>query len=102
VVETADSTRKKRYVQTFKNNMSEKSAPAITASKASDSFTCITFQPDLAKFGMTHLEEDTVALMSKRVYDMAGVLGKGVKVPNHSTAPLHVVRYPDRSSCRCT
>lgn len=44
--------------------------------------TCITFTPDLAKFGMEEggLEEDTVALMRKRVYDLAGVLGKTVKV----------------------
>ena len=40
----------------------------------------MTFKPDLAKFGMTELEADTVALMRKRVYDMAGILGKGVKV----------------------
>ena len=54
--------------------------PQVTACKASDNWTSITFQPDLAKFGMTVLEADTVALMRKRVYDLAGVLGKTVKV----------------------
>ena len=39
----------------------------------------MTFSPDLSKFGMAELEADTVALMRKRVYDMAGILGKGVK-----------------------
>lgn len=39
----------------------------------------ITFTPDLARFGMTEFDEDTVALISKRVYDMAGII-KGVKV----------------------
>ena len=29
---------------------------------------------------MTHLEADTVALMTKRVYDLAGVTPRGVKV----------------------
>ena len=48
-------------------------------SQASDNWTCVTFKPDLAKFGMTELEAETVALMRKRVYDMAGILGKGVK-----------------------
>lgn len=47
--------------------------------KASDNWTCITFNPDLAKFDMELLEPDTVALMAKRVYDTAGVLGKGCK-----------------------
>lgn len=44
----------------------------------------ITFKPDLSRFGMTHLEEGSVALLRKRVYDMAGVLGKHVKVPPRS------------------
>lgn len=42
--------------------------------------TTITFEPDLALFDMTELEEDTVALMEKRLYDVAGVLGDGCKV----------------------
>ena len=36
----------------------------------------ISFTPELFRFGMDELEDDTVALMRKRVYDMAGVLGK--------------------------
>jgi DNA topoisomerase-2 len=35
-------------------------------------YTRITFQPDLSKFGMSELEPDTVALLTKRVYDIAG------------------------------
>ncbi|KAG1667004.1 hypothetical protein FOA52_014316 [Chlamydomonas sp. UWO 241] len=60
--------------------MSVKDKPKVTACKASENWTCVTFKPDLAKFGMEVLEEETVALMHKRAYDLAGVLGKGVKV----------------------
>jgi DNA gyrase/topoisomerase IV subunit B len=67
-------------LQVFTGNMGTKTAPKITACKASDNWTCISFQPDLAKFDMAELEEDTMALMRKRVYDVAGVLGKGCKV----------------------
>ena len=66
--------------QVFNNNMSKKSEPKITSCKSSDNWTSITFSPDLAKFGMESLEEHAVMLMRKRVYDMAGVLGKTVKV----------------------
>lgn len=62
------------------DNMTVKGDPVIKACKASDNWTCVTFKPDLAKFGMELLEEQTVALMHKRVYDLAGVLGKTVKV----------------------
>eukprot|EP00899_Mesostigma_viride_P024673 jgi/Mesvir1/5390/Mv15465-RA.1 len=81
VVETADGSRQRKYKQVFRDNMSYKSVPEITKTKAaSDNWTCISFKPDLAKFGMTSLEADTVALMQKRVMDAAGCLGKGVKV----------------------
>lgn len=67
-------------LQTFSANMSVKGKPLISAAKKKDTFTCVTFQPDLAKFGMLILEEHSVSLMRKRVYDLAGVLGKTVKV----------------------
>ena len=45
-----------------------------------DDFTCITFQPDLSRFGMTELDDDIVALFEKRVFDMAGITPKNVSV----------------------
>lgn len=80
ILETCDGKRQRRYKQFFRNNMTTIEPPKITACKASENWTSVTFKPDLAKFGMTHLEPDTVALMRRRVYDLAGVLGKSVKV----------------------
>ena len=51
--------------------MQVKEKPEIVASKEK-SFTCISFKPDLAKFGMTKLDDDIVSLLTKRVYDIAG------------------------------
>lgn len=66
-------------LQVFSSNMSKKTEPKITNCKPSDNWTSITFKPDLAKFGMETLESDVAMLMRKRVFDMAGVLGKTVK-----------------------
>ena len=60
-----------------------KGVPKITDCKSSENWTCITFKPDLAKFGMPELDEDLVSVLRRRVYDMAGVLGKAVKVGWH-------------------
>lgn len=79
-IETADGKRLRRYKQVFTNNMSLKSEPKITTCKANENWTKVSFKPDLSKFNMTHLESDVVALMSKRVMDVAGCLGKGCKV----------------------
>jgi DNA topoisomerase II len=64
----------------FSKNMSKKGEPRISSCKPTDNWTCVEFKPDFGKFGMEGLEEDTVALMRKRTYDLAGVLGAGVKV----------------------
>lgn len=79
-IETADGKRQKKYKQVFENNMGKKSEPVITKCNKSENWTKVSFKPDLGKFGMTHLEDDVVALMSKRVFDIAGCLGKTVKV----------------------
>ncbi|PSS24455.1 DNA topoisomerase [Actinidia chinensis var. chinensis] len=80
VIETADGKRQKKYKQVFSNNMGKKSEPIITKCKEGENWTKVSFRPDLAKFNMTHLEDDVVALMKKRVIDIAGCLGKTVKV----------------------
>jgi len=38
-------------------------------------FVQISFSPDLARFKMDHLDDDTVSLLSKRAYDIAGTMG---------------------------
>jgi DNA topoisomerase-2 len=69
--------------------MGKKSEPMITKCKEGENWTKVTFKADLAKFSMTHLEEDVVALMKKRVVDIAGCLGKTVKVElNGSRVPV--------------
>ena len=80
VIETCDGTRQKRYRQVFSKNMTKKGEPRITACKESDNWTCVEFKPDFGKFSMDGLDEDTVALMRKRTYDLSGVLGTSVKV----------------------
>ena len=54
------------------------------AQKSDKDFTRITFRPDLTKFSMTELDDDTIALMSRRVYDVAGTT-RGIKVYLNNT-----------------
>jgi len=77
VVETVDSTTGLKFVQEYSDNMSVKSKPKITKSSLK-SYTKITFIPDFSSFDMTSLDEDTVSLMSKRVYDCIAITNKNV------------------------
>ena len=79
IVETADESTGKKYYQKFYDNMLKFNEPIIEDYSKED-FTCITFEPDLPRFGMTELDDDIVALFEKRVFDMAGVTPKTVSV----------------------
>lgn len=76
-VTTACKEYKKKFKQTWSNNMGKTTNSRITEFDGSD-YTEVTFHPDLQKFHMSHLDKDTVALLTRRAYDMAGV--SGVKV----------------------
>ena len=81
IVETADAKRGLHYQQVFRDNMTKAEEPKIQELKGKrQDFTCIKFKPDLAKFGMRALDEDIVSLLTKRAYDMAGIIDPKVKV----------------------
>ena len=77
-LETADSKTKKKYTQTWTDNMSQMGKASIVNNK-SDDFTKITFTPDFKKFKMQNMDDDFEALVKRRVYDLAGT-SRGVKV----------------------
>ncbi|KAI8042943.1 hypothetical protein M5D96_004267 [Drosophila gunungcola] len=77
-VETATKEYKRSFKQTWGDNMQKASDAKIKDFMGTD-FTRITFSPDLAKFKMERLDEDIVALMSRRAYDVAAS-SKGVSV----------------------
>ncbi|XP_069033095.1 DNA topoisomerase 2-beta isoform X1 [Embiotoca jacksoni] len=77
-VETACKEYRRSFKQTWQNNMNKTSDPKIKLFDGEE-FTCVTFQPDLAKFKMDKLDKDIVALLTRRAYDVAGSC-RGVKV----------------------
>lgn len=78
IVETSAKEYKKAFKQTWTDNMGKTKEPTITDAKESD-FTSVTFYPDLEKFKMEKLDDDVVALFTRRAYDVAASC-KGVKV----------------------
>lgn len=58
--------------------MSVADEPIIKDAK-DDDFTQVTFVPDLSKFKMDQLDDDTIALLARRAYDIAAST-PGVKV----------------------
>lgn len=79
IVETIDSENGLKFVQEFTDNMEHRKNPKITKNSGK-SYTKITFVPDYTRFGMNGLEEDTVKLIDKRVYDCIACTDKNVNI----------------------
>ncbi|USP81432.1 type II DNA topoisomerase [Curvularia clavata] len=77
-VETVDSKQKKKYKQTWTDNMSKMGKAKITDIKTDD-YTKVSWKADYTRFGMTGIDDDFEAMVKRRTYDMAGTL-RGVKV----------------------
>ena len=78
-IETIDSDNKKKFIQEYTENMSNKTEPKIT-SNSSKSYTKVTFIPDYKRFNMKGLEDDTILLINKRVYDCMACTNKNVNI----------------------
>lgn len=76
IVECGDSEHHKKFKMTWKKNMSMHDEPQIEDYSGKD-FVSVTFYPCFEKFNMeSGLGADIVALLHKRVYDMAGIMPK--------------------------
>jgi DNA topoisomerase II len=78
-IETIDHINKKKYIQSFYDNMTRKDKPKITSNKTKP-YTQITYNPDFEKFKTTGINDDMFKIMERRAYDMAAITGSLVNV----------------------
>jgi DNA topoisomerase-2 len=95
-IETVDHTRGLIYTQEFENNLDVIKPPTIKKC-AKKPYTKITFKPDYARLGITALSPDMLNLLKRRVYDIAAVTDKNIKVKyNGQLIPVkHFQQYVD-------
>jgi DNA topoisomerase-2 len=84
-VETVDSTKKLRYIQTWHDNMTQATDPIIThLDSTSKDYTCVSFVPDMPRLtgdpNATAMDEQDYAIMCRRVFDVAGCAAGKLKV----------------------
>ena len=78
-IETVDHVRGLKYVQEFANNLNVINTPVVTKC-AKKPYTLIAFKPDYQRMGLPGLTSDMLALLKRRVFDLAAVTDKAVKV----------------------
>ena len=96
-VETVDHIRGLKYIQEFKNNLDEICPPKITKCTTTKPYTKVSFRPDYTRFSVEGLTPDMRALFEKRIYDIAAITDKSVKVKyNGALVPVkHFQQYID-------
>lgn len=87
-IETVDHVRGLKYTQEFKDNLSTICPPTIVKQKGKP-YTKVSFMLDYKRFGVDGLTDDMFALLKKRVYDIAAVTDKTVKV-KFNTQPVPI------------
>ena len=83
-IETVDHVRGLKYCQTFGSNLDVIEKPKITKATKAKPYTKIVFKPDYSRLGLTGLSSDVISLFKKRVYDIAAVTNKTLKVKYNS------------------
>lgn len=78
-VETVDHIRGLKYTQEFKDNLNVIEKPSIRKCKTKP-YTTISFKPDYKRLGIEKLTSDMIGLFKRRVYDIAAITDKTVKV----------------------
>ena len=79
-IETVDHIRGLKYIQEFHNNLDRIDPPTITkVAKSTKPYTTVSFRPDYRRLGVPGLTEDMVALLKKRVFDIAAVTDHSIK-----------------------
>ncbi|OQV25159.1 DNA topoisomerase 2 [Hypsibius exemplaris] len=64
----------KTFKQTWTDNMNKVEKEIIKRNSRNEDFTMVEFWPDLKRFDMEKLDDDFVALLSRRAYDLAGTV----------------------------
>ena len=78
-IETVDAKTGQKYVQEFKDNLNTIEKPTISKTKIKP-YTSVSFKPDFKRLGIEGFSDDFKALLKRRVYDIAAVSPKTVKV----------------------
>jgi DNA topoisomerase-2 len=84
-IETVDHTRQLKYYQSFESNLDIIHPPVITKSKLKP-YTKVTYRPHYERLGLHNgLSSDMISLFRKRVFDIAALTDKTVKVKYNSS-----------------
>ena len=82
-IETVDHKTGQKYVQEFHDNLNVIDKPKITKCK-NKPYTSVSFKPDFKRLNIDKFDSDFKSLMLRRIYDIAAITDKSIKVKYNS------------------
>ena len=82
-IETVDHKTGQKYVQEFHDNLNTIDKPKITKCR-NKPYTCVSFKPDFERLKIQGFDDNFKSLMLRRIYDIAAVTDKSIKVKYNS------------------
>ena len=79
-VSTMDRRSNTHYEQHFEDHMDVIHPPVITKGASHEPFASVTFRPDLSFFEMRRFDDDLLAMLRRRAYDLSVCCGPDVSV----------------------
>lgn len=92
-IETVDHIRGLKYTQEFTDNLQIINKPKITKCKTKP-YTSVSFKPDFQRLKINGFDNEFISLMLKRIYDIAAVTDKTVKV-KYNSKQLQIKSFQD-------
>ena len=90
-IETIDHVRQLKYTQKCSDNLNVIEKPVVKKCR-NKPYTKIVFKPDYKRLGISGLTKDMIALLKRRIYDIAAVTSKQVSVKLNSS-PISVKHF---------
>lgn len=79
-IDIGDPVNRKRFRQVYRKNLSKRSKPIVDEYKPTNGYVRITYIPDMKYFKIDRLDSDMIALMRRRVVDIAAITRENVRV----------------------
>lgn len=80
IVETIDGKRKKKFTQEYTNNLEVIGKEKIEEDVTCEPYTRIKFYPDLERFGMKKIDNVTLSIMKKYVFDCIALTREKINI----------------------
>ena len=76
IVEVGDPHNKKKFIQTWEDNMSKANKEKITKYSKNIGYVSVTFYPDVKRFSLENIDNEHYNLFYRRAIDLAGTTPK--------------------------